>query len=49
MTTTLRIASPGQHTLTIWMVDPGVVMDKLVLEFNPAKETYLGPPESYRR
>ena len=49
MTTTVKIASPGQHTLTIWKVDPGVVMDKLVVDFNPAKETYLGPPESYHR
>jgi len=28
--TTARIASPGQHTLTVWMVDPGVVVDKIV-------------------
>jgi len=49
MSATLKIASPGRHTLTVWMVDPGVVIDKLVLDFSPPKETYLGPPESYRR
>jgi hypothetical protein len=49
LTTTVKIASPGKHTLTVWMVDPGVVMDKLVLDFSPPKDTYLGPPESYRR
>jgi hypothetical protein len=49
LTTMVKIASPGQHTLTVWMVDPGVVMDKLVLAYTPAKGTYLGPPESYRQ
>ena len=49
LTTTVKIASPGQHTLTVWMVDPGVVLDKLVLDFAPPKDSYLGPPESYRR
>jgi hypothetical protein len=49
LTTTVTIASPGQHTLTVWMVDPGVVMDKLVLDFAPPKDSYLGSPESYRR
>ena len=49
LTTTVKITSPGQHTLTVWMVDPGVVLDKLVLDFTPAKDTYLGPPESFRR
>jgi hypothetical protein len=49
LTTTVKIASPGQHTLTVWMVDPGVVLDKLVLDFAPPKESYLGPRESYRR
>ena len=49
VTTTVKIASPGQHTLTVWMVDPGVIIDKLVLNLIPAKDTYLGPPESYHR
>ena len=48
-TTTVTIEKPGRHTLTVWMVDPGVVLDKIVLYFCPPKESYLGPPESYRR
>ena len=49
LSTTVRLASPGAHQLTVWMVDPGVVFDKLVLDFAPPKDSYLGPPESYRR
>jgi hypothetical protein len=49
LSTTVIVASPGKHTLTLWMVDPGVVIDKLVLSFKPLKDTYLGPPESYHR
>jgi hypothetical protein len=49
LTTTVKIASPGQNRLTVWMIDPGVVLDKLVLDFQPPKDSYLGPPESYRR
>jgi len=49
LTATVTIPAPGQHTLKIWMVDPGIVLDKLVLSFVPLKETYLGPPESYHR
>jgi hypothetical protein len=49
LTTTVIVASPGKHKLTLWMVDPGVVIDKLVLSFKPLKETYLGPPESSHR
>lgn len=49
LSTTVEIPSPGQHTLTVWMVDPGVIIDKLVLNLIPAKASYLGPPESYHR
>lgn len=45
----VNISSPGKHTLKLWMVDPGVVVDKLILSFIPLKEPYLGPPESYHR
>jgi hypothetical protein len=49
LSSTVKIIAPGKHALTVWMVDPGVVMDKLVLDFTAAVDTYLGPPESYRR
>jgi hypothetical protein len=44
--TTHTIAAPGKHTLKVWMVDPGVVMDKIVIDLGGAKESYLGPPET---
>ena len=48
-TATVVIDQPGPHTLTVWMVDPGVVLDKIVLFTAAPPESCLGPPESYRR
>jgi hypothetical protein len=42
----LTIASPGYHTLKIWMVDPGVVLERIVLSHS-VLPSYLGPPESF--
>jgi Glycosyl hydrolase family 115/Gylcosyl hydrolase family 115 C-terminal domain len=44
---THKIASGGYHTLKIWMVDPGVVLQKMIVDLGGEKPSYLGPPESY--
>ena len=41
------LAKAGYHTLKIWAVDPGVVLQKIVIDCGGAKPSYLGPPESY--
>ena len=45
-TTKLNIPGQGQHVLKIWMVDPGLVIDKIIINSGGIKDSYLGPPES---
>jgi len=43
----LTIGDAGYHTLKIWMVDPGVVLERIVLEYEQLLPSYLGPPGSF--
>ena len=45
--TKLSISKPGFHTLKVWMVDPGVVVEKIIINTGGLKPSYLGPKESY--
>ena len=46
--TTHAIAHPGPHVLKFWVVDAGLVLQKLVVDAGGLRASYLGPPESPR-
>jgi len=48
VTSTHTLAAPGAHVLKVWLVDPGIVFQRFVIEARPIPPSYLGPPESYR-
>ncbi|MEP6961621.1 MAG: glycosyl hydrolase 115 family protein, partial [Acidobacteriota bacterium] len=50
VTSTHMIAATGAHTLKVWMIDPGVVLERIVVDTPASAKTtsYLGPPESWR-
>jgi hypothetical protein len=41
-----RIDKPGKHVVKYWMVSPGVILQKLVLDFGDTEPSFLGPPET---
>ena len=46
LTDIINLPEAGQHTLKIWLVDPGLIIDKIILNTGGVVESYLGPQES---
>jgi hypothetical protein len=42
------VDQPGHHVLTFWMIDPGVVLERIVVDLGGVHRSYLGAPESVR-
>lgn len=43
------LLSRGKHVLKYWMVSPGVVLQKLVIDLGGLDPSYLGPPETLKK
>lgn len=46
---THTLAGSGYHVLMFRMVDPGIVLEKIIVDLGGLKPSYLGPPESYHK
>lgn len=38
----------GPHTLKVWLLEPGTVLSRILINFGGLRDSYLGPAESYR-
>ena len=45
-TTVHTINKPGKHTLKFWVIDTGIVLQKIMIDFGGLKPSYTGPDET---
>ncbi|MDQ0638386.1 hypothetical protein QF042_001951 [Pedobacter sp. W3I1] len=46
LTSSHFLKTPGRHTIKIWMVDPAVVLEKIIIYKGELPVSYLGPQEN---
>ncbi|MER5215586.1 glycosyl hydrolase 115 family protein [Streptomyces sp. NPDC002838] len=47
LTATVTVTAPGEHILRLFMVDPAIAVDQIVIDTGGLPATYLAPPESF--
>ncbi|MGW2613738.1 glycosyl hydrolase 115 family protein [Streptomyces sp. NPDC001500] len=47
LTATVTVAEPGEHVLRVFMVDPAITVDQIVVDTGGLPAACLAPPESY--
>ena len=40
------ISNAGKHTLQFKLLDPGIILQKIIIDTGSVGKSYLGPPES---
>jgi hypothetical protein len=46
VSTNVGKVEPGQHELSLWLLEPGTVVQRIVVDLGGVRASYLGPPES---
>lgn len=46
VTTQHKLETRGQHVLKFWMITPGVVLERVIIDAGGVRPSYLGPVES---
>lgn len=47
--TTITLDKPGKHTLKIIAVDPGMIIQKILIDLGGLKDSYIGPEPTYQK
>jgi len=45
---TKHVVGAGEHVMNVWLVEPGVVVQRIVVDLGGVRGSYLGPGENLR-